>query len=79
MFRSFVDARPRPGLPEAVITTVTVLFMTALVLKDMRPADAVLVVGCVGLTGVVVLRACTTSRLTALLRPAWAELQAALA
>ncbi|MGC2996989.1 hypothetical protein ACPF8X_00885 [Streptomyces sp. G35A] len=76
LFRSIVDARRRPGLLEAVIT-VMVLFVTVLVLKGMKPADAVLVVGCAGLTGVVVLRACITSRLTALLRPAWAELQAA--
>jgi hypothetical protein len=77
MFPSVIDPRPRPSLlPEAVIITVTVLFVTVLVLTGTKPTDAVLVVGCAGLTGALVVRACTTSRLTALVRPAWAELQA---
>ncbi|MFE7935711.1 hypothetical protein ACFU6S_44735 [Streptomyces sp. NPDC057456] len=76
MFRSIADPRPRPRLPEAVIITVVILSVTVLVITGMKPADAVLVIGCAGLFGAAVVRACTTSRLTALLRPAWAELQA---
>jgi hypothetical protein len=73
---STIVPRPRPYLPEAVIITVMILFVTVLVIKGMKPSDAVLVIGCTGLAGAVVARACTTSRLTAFLRPAWAELQA---
>ena len=76
MLSSIVGPKSRPNPPEAVIITVMVLFVTVLVIKGMKPADAVLAVGCAGLFGAVVVRACTTSRLTALLRPAWAELQA---
>ncbi|NEA46824.1 hypothetical protein [Streptomyces sp. SID10815] len=76
MLDTLVDPRPRPSGPEAAITTVVVLFVTVLVLTGMKPATAVLVVGCAALVGAAVARACTTGRLTALLRPALVEVRA---
>ncbi|MGW1598788.1 hypothetical protein [Streptomyces sp. NPDC002343] len=76
MLPTVVGPRPRPNFPEAVIITVVVLFVTILVIKGMEPVKAVLVVGCAGLFGAAVVHACTTSKLPALPRPTWAELQA---
>ncbi|CAK7288434.1 hypothetical protein [Streptomyces misionensis] len=76
MLNTLVDPRPRPSGPEAAIIAVMVLFVAVLILKGMKPVTAVLVVGCAGLFGAVVARACTTGRLTALLRPALVELRA---
>jgi hypothetical protein len=76
MLNSMGGPRPRLNVPEAIIITVIVLVVTVLAVKGMKPADAVLVVFCAGLSGAVVVRCCTTGRLTALLRPAWDELQA---
>lgn len=71
------DPRPRPYFPETAIIAVMIVFVTVLITKGMKPADAVLVVGCTGLLGAVVARVCTTTLLTARWRTAWAELQAA--
>lgn len=73
MSKTLVDPRPRPSGPEAVIIAVVVLFVTVHILTGMKPADAVLTVGCAALFGAVVAGACTAGRLTALLRPALAE------
>ncbi|CAL9325976.1 hypothetical protein [Streptomyces sp. SudanB182_2057] len=79
MLPTVVGPRPRPNFPEAVIITVMVLLVTLLVIMGMEPVKAVLVVGCAGLFGAAVVQACTTSKLPALLRPTWAELQATTA
>ncbi|MGW3341352.1 hypothetical protein ACWDCL_28205 [Streptomyces sp. NPDC001009] len=76
MLNTLVDSRPRPSGPDAVIIAVVVLFVTVLILTGTKPAGAVLIVGCSGLLGAVVVRACTTGRLTALLRPALIDVRA---
>lgn len=76
MSNTIVPPRPRPSGPEAVIIAVVVLFVTVLILTGAKPVTAVLVIGCAGLFGALVARACTTARPTALLRPALVELRA---
>ncbi|MFB6513093.1 hypothetical protein ACFCXF_14385 [Streptomyces virginiae] len=68
--------RPRLNFPEAITITVVVVIAAVLVLRGLKPADAVLLVGGGGLVGAIVARACTAGTLTALLRPATAVLQA---
>lgn len=76
MSNTTVPPRPRPSGAEAVIIAVVVLFVTVLILTGAKSVTAVLVIGCAGLVGALVARACTTAMLTALLRPALVELRA---
>lgn len=79
MLNSMSGPRPRLNVPEAIVITVMVLVVAVLAVEGVKPAVAVLVVGCVGLSGTVVVRCCPTGRLTALLRLVRAALQASLA
>ncbi|WEH44011.1 hypothetical protein [Streptomyces sp. AM 2-1-1] len=77
MFTTTVPPKARPSGPEAVIITVVVLFVTVLILTGMKPVNALLVTGSAGIFGALAVRACTTTKLSALLRPAMVELRAA--
>ncbi|HWU06972.1 MAG TPA: hypothetical protein VN520_11405 [Streptomyces sp.] len=75
MLTTIVPPRACPSGPEAIIITVVVLFVTVLILTGTKPVTAVLVTGGAGLFGALVVRVCTTSKLTAFLRPALVELR----
>ncbi|GAA2500428.1 hypothetical protein GCM10010406_41160 [Streptomyces thermolineatus] len=67
--------RPRLNFPEATSITVVVVITAVLVLRGLKPVEAVLLIGGAGLVGATVVRLCVAGALTALLRPATAVLQ----
>ncbi|MZE76807.1 hypothetical protein [Streptomyces xinghaiensis] len=68
--------RPHLALSEAGVIGVMVLIVAVLVITGVKPLTAVLITGCAGLAGAVIVWACTTGKLLGLLRSAWAELPA---